>query len=341
MAYKNDLVHSWVIRELAVWKAAQRNHDTILSEIDLLSRKHKSIFIIAIKDGEVHVRDKPNLFAEDEMERNSVNNYITRIQWYRKFIQRIIENRHLTLTATLAIDTADLGDGSSISPIFVFAKRIGSPGILLPDIHFLKHDFYQSSIYKDQSEFKDKKDKAFFVGSTTGGGILTLEKLKEQSVPRIGSAAYFRNSNLVDFKFSHIVQCASEEVADAIRAMGFNSPVVPWQEQFQNKAIISMDGNGPTWSRVVVALKSNSVLLKYDSPYTLYWYDGLLPWFHYIPITTDADVERAIRLECQEPGILEFIARNGTHFYESYLTEEHVIDYTARLLKEYENTFFK
>jgi hypothetical protein len=47
---------------------------------------------------------------------------------------------------------------------------------------------------------------------------------------------------------------------------------------------------------VVIALKSNSALLKYDSPHHLYYFKELVPWLHYVPIVERGDIENILRL---------------------------------------------
>jgi len=89
----------------------------------------------------------------------------------------------------------------------------------------------------------------------------------------------------------------------------------------------------------VRALKSNSVLLKYDSPHVLYYFDGLVPWTHYVPIAKHEDVDAAVALERAEPGFFAPVAANGRAFAETFLTRENVLFYTAALLSLYQRCF--
>jgi hypothetical protein len=96
-----------------------------------------------------------------------------------------------------------------------------------------------------------------------------------------------------------------------------------------------MDGFGATCSRVPITLASNSVLLKYESPFQLFYFSGLIPWFHYIPIGKDEDVNVVIRMEEENPGTCAAIACNANRFANAYLTRNQVMRYTALLLQAY------
>jgi hypothetical protein len=112
-------------------------------------------------------------------------------------------------------------------------------------------------------------------------------------------------------------------------------PLLSWEEQLRRRFILSMDGNGATCSRVVITLLSNSVLLKYDSDDILYYFGGMQPWVHYVPVTHDNDVEKIIDLEARNPARFEQIAAAGQKFAMTYLTRDRVYEYTKILLMLY------
>jgi hypothetical protein len=61
---------------------------------------------------------------------------------------------------------------------------------------------------------------------------------------------------------------------------------------------------------LIHGLKSNSVILKYDSPHDLYYSPILRQWVHYIPIENDKDILNIIELEKDNPGVFEYISDN-------------------------------
>jgi hypothetical protein len=116
-------------------------------------------------------------------------------------------------------------------------------------------------------------------------------------------------------------------------------PLMTWLEQLENKFIISLDGNGATCSRVVIALLSNSVLLKYESKNILFFFGGLQPWLHYIPIASHNHVEIIMDIETLHPERFEQIASNGAEFARTYLNRAAIYSYTAILLQLYAESF--
>jgi uncharacterized protein YpbB len=96
-----------------------------------------------------------------------------------------------------------------------------------------------------------------------------------------------------------------------------------------------MDGNGATWTRIVKSLHSNSVLLKYESPRVQFYYNSLVPWLHYIPVSTDEDVLNIVKKEIEEPEKYEYIAKAGSEFAKAYLRKEVVDSYMIHLLQSF------
>ena len=86
---------------------------------------------------------------------------------------------------------------------------------------------------------------------------------------------------------------------------------------------------------MALALKSQCVLLKYDSPKHLFYFDQLVPWHHYVPIRSDDEVDSVIEIEKREPGHFSAIAENSQQFYNDILSRESCFDYMSGLLRRY------
>ncbi|MFZ0616819.1 MAG: glycosyl transferase family 90 [Chthoniobacterales bacterium] len=225
-------------------------------------------------------------------------------------------------------------------PVFSFDKLRGSEKILIPDADYLMSDGYQSLLIEDPVPFSNKQPKAVFAGATTGAGgnggaLLTLHKVKNDLVPRISSAQFFASSEDVDFKITSICQEDGAETVEYIKSLGICDEFWSWEKQLDYKFIISMDGNGAAWGRMVKSLHSNSVLMKYESQRVQFYYDSLVPWLHYIPIARDADVVDIVKKELEEPGRYEYIAKAGSEFAKEYLRKEVVDSYMIHLLKSF------
>jgi tetratricopeptide (TPR) repeat protein len=325
---------SWAVKETAIWQARRPDRREAFEIFRNLHETEYYTHLITISDGVVNLAEKPRSLI------GSCPHDDRRAVMYRDYIQSVVKNFCPDLTTQLVIDTTDARRRNDDVPVFVFQKPFGCTEIVLPDVDFFHHDFYDGNqIYEDTMPYGEKDCRAIFVGSTTGG-IISIEAAKSLSYPRLRSAVHFRNDPDVTFLLPNIVQCDSVEASRILREYGIGAGErISWNQQFRYKFIISMDGNGATCSRVVVALKSNSVLLKYDSPHSLYYFPGLCPWVHYIPISDDEDVRRIIEAERRRPGLFAHIAAAGKAFADAYVARQSTMQYTAWLLQLYDSCF--
>ncbi len=232
------------------------------------------------------------------------------------------------------MDIGDMPTPSQDIPIFQFQKPTGSSAILLPDIDFIGLDYYHQPVVADNIPYQEKATSAIFVGGTSGQRN-TVETVRAPVAPRLRIAKHFRGHPDIHVLLTTLTACENAEAEQALRDLGFGGPPIPWNEQFPHKFIISIDGNGATCSRVVIALKSNSALLKYNSTHRLYYFKGLIPWLHYVPIVENSDIEGIIRIEREYPDIFASIADEGRHFAETYINKQRVFQYVAELLTHY------
>lgn len=324
----NAVIESWCLEQLAPWLLRDAAPTEVAAEQVHLNRLSPCVFIVSIKEGRVSVADKPSGMVLPQI-------VTDRVRLYLAFFQDVVREHRLDIDTTFVLDVGDGGLESTVLPVFLFQKPQGSTAVLIPDIDFLGQQFYERDEYADARAYADKSTSAVFVGSTTGA-IYTQESVRALAPPRLHAAEYFRNKPDVTFMLTHLVQCDSPETEALLRSMGFgDGRYVKWREQFRHKLVLSMDGNGATCSRVVVALKSNSALVKYASSYVLYYFSQLVPWCHYIPVTADADVERVVEIERSHPGVFEPVARQGRMFAERFLNRHAVQLYVAQLLRLY------
>ena len=289
------------------------------------------IFLFKIKNAKVTIIDKH--FTTPALSRAQKAPLVARAQIYKSYLEKLapyLKKQNILLAFYL-------GDGEKRDPrcpVFCFHKDEGSKSILFPDLDFVQWDFYSDYKYLDLRSFESKENSAIFVGSTTGG-LITQTRILEKSHPRLRAAEFFKEVDEVTFELTTICQCDSPETELVLRNLGYGSARKEWDEQLNHKFIISMDGNGATWSRTVAALKSASVLLKYNSKSQLFYFSYLTPWKHYIPISSDEDVLNVVKTEKERPGFFSSIAKNGSEFANKYLTKESVTRYTLGLLNEY------
>jgi hypothetical protein len=111
-----------------------------------------------------------------------------------------------------------------------------------------------------------------------------------------------------------------------------------WPQQWESRFLISIDGNGATCSRVALALKSNSALVKYASPFALFYFPKLQAGRDYLAVTAEREIEAIVERELTTPGFHRDIAEAGTRFYERFLDRRRLFAYTALLLSAYAAT---
>ena len=322
-------VREWRDRELAAW-AGHAVDDHALHE---LNATRPWLFLFTIGRWGASVAAKPP-GADD-----GGPHARRRLGYYLPFLDRVARQAGLTRPLTIAVDLNDEPVASDDLPVFAFQKHRGARNVLIPDVEFLQpdHNSLPSWLTFDRTPWRAKQHSAVFAGSTTGG-VITADVVRTLALPRLRAGAFFRDAPDVDFRLPNLVECDTPETEAMLRAMGFGVGAMSWQEQFRHRFIISMDGNGATCSRVVIALRSHSVLLKYASDRVLYYFHGLAPGEHYVPIQTDADVLRTVSAARSDPAPYRAINAAARRFAGAFLTRRAVEHYMAALLQGYAAT---
>ena len=316
-----DLAALLVDVQLSPWRRRKVEKTRYLDHVTAIGSTSPSVYIFDIDGGEVSVRSKAD----------EVSVYAERADKYHHMIMGAVRTSPMARPVTIAVDVDDEAGDQVDYPVFSFQKEVNGANILLPDfeLHMIA---YLRSAPHDAKPFHSKACRATFAGSTTGGGQLTLGDVEGVRFPRLRAALFFRDHPLVDFRLPGIVQCETREVEDRLRAMGFGDGRVSWDETFDAKFVISIDGNGATCSRMAIALASNCALLKYVQQYSLFYSPALIAGYHYIPVFEDQDVVRAIDHEMANPGYFEHVASAGALFARDVLSEAAVHTYVATLL---------
>lgn len=320
--------------QLEKWAVDRPDTATVRRRLDELNAEQPSLTLFSIKGQEVSVVHPGGVPKEPLVFRDA------RTAMYKAFFENVLSRARLDLDLVFALDTHDASCISQDVPIFVFQKHAHDKYVLLPDPDFMRYDFYDAHEFDDPVARDFKRDLAVFAGSTTGAGLITMESLDAHRVPRINSALRFKGSDRVAFTLPEIIQCENEQVSEAIEALAIGGPKVSWREQFAAKYLISIDGNGATCSRVIISLKSNSILLKYDSPMRLYYFDCMKPWEHFVPISSDNDILSTMDALEQDVDLSRHIALSGKHLYDDILSRDGVHSYMAKLLEGYSACFF-
>jgi len=325
-------VENWAALEIAPWVGAGIRKSDLADGLRAASTRDPSLATYRIRDGAVDLVE----VRQDLLTPFKYEFCYPRALLLRDFLQQIVTEHRIDCDILLGVRMEDRGPEERSVPIFCFHKVRYESNILLPDLDFLFTHFYQDEALRDRTPFAQKRAEAFFVGATTGG-MVTMERVEAGGHERIRAARFFRDKPGVTFEISNIVQCDSPETQSHVaQLVPVSTAWRSWQEQMECRYILSMDGNGVSWSRTAVALSSDSVLVKYSSPYLLYYFHGLEPWVHYIPIRRDqqvldlvANADRTVERDAR-------IAEAGKAFFRTHLTRDAVIAYAAELLRQYD-----
>lgn len=327
-----QVLDNWCEAETRYWTDIYTGPHTFVSELERLNDNIATIFIIDIEGQSVRIRPKPRFYlGQGSPDNNSQE--AQRARLYRSYLETCLRLSSASLTMSLALDVHDLPLHQSTAPIFCFQKQAASRNILLPDVDFMQNLWYLETF--SETSFAMKSNTATFIGSSTGGGLLTADKIISASSPRLAFARDLIGNPRINFLIGAAVQCEGPAAEDLLRSQPYFSHPVSWLEQLTSKFIISIDGNGATCSRVVNALRSRSVLLKFSSPNLLYYFRGLEPWHHYIIVDTTADIERVINDDLGQHSRFVRIADNANEFSDRFLSFDPVHWYGAKLLMRY------
>jgi Glycosyl transferase family 90 len=166
----------------------------------------------------------------------------------------------------------------------------------------------------------DRVPRVFWRGSSTGADIITLDSLP--NLPRFrlcaAGAGSKRLANVFDAKLTNIVQASDAEEARKIReyvdSRGLLSTHVPQIDFVKYRFQIDIDGNSNSWS-FLPKLMMGACLLKVVSRWRQWYYDGLHPWEHYVPVKNDlSDLEEQVAWCLENGEQARQIATNGMKF---------------------------
>lgn len=297
-----------------------------------LNDRSISAFVFSIRGRHVRLWPKRAFSfpaGEETLRRGEQQTFARRATLYRAFIEKVVRRSRLQYSIDFALDVNDYPEDHPDYPIFAFQKERSAHNILLPDVDFFHSKWYLKD--HDSLPYESKLVSACFVGSSTGAW-LSVEGIRRLEAPRLRAAAYFHGNPRVYFRIANAVQCLSEEARSTLMSQPYYTDFVSWQDQLRHRFIISMDGNGAACSRLVKGLRSNSVVIKFESPYELYYFPALVAGRDYVSVEDEQGVERIIEIEAENPGTFKSFTVAGQQFSAKYHNIRSVMDYTARLL---------
>jgi hypothetical protein len=240
----------------------------------------------------------------------------------------------------------NIGEYKKMCPIFSQSVKDENGDLLLPtndDIIRITGKYFtdkcDSQYLKDElinRDWKKKKEIAIFRGGATGCGI-TIE-----NNPRL-KIAYLSVQNrdildagITDFnakakKYSgrplEVIDLKKMELMGIVKSEGINN-----SQKSEYKYIINVDGSVSAF-RLGYELSMNSVILKVESEYKMWYSDLLRPYKEYIPIKSDcSDLIEKIKWCKENDRECKKIAGNAMKFYDKYLSNEGILNYMQNML---------
>jgi hypothetical protein len=224
-----------------------------------------------------------------------------------------------------------------LGPCFVFAKREDVASlILIPDIKALAGYGKLRKMIPEANTaipWNEKLAKTFWRGSSTGGysTLASWDKLARAKLV-LASLSFPQE---IDARFNSVVQC-DPEVPGLMKAKGMVSASVSRPDHLKYKYLVDVDGNSCSYERYFWLLLSNSLVIKQVTPNIQWYYGGLEPYKHFLPVKEDlSDLVEKIDWARQHDEEARMMAERSTEFVENNLSSEDTLLYLSLLLKEY------
>lgn len=218
-------------------------------------------------------------------------------------------------------------------PIFVVAKyQYDKNYILFPDWYAVEgYRYNEQGIQQGTALYpwNQKKEIMFWRGSWTG--VKNNQRWKEFARPKLAILSK-HYPDILDAKLT-----SAEDMKRAVEQEGgLLGKKKGIAEHLAYKYLVDVDGHSCTWPRIHDWLMSNSVLLKQMSGDIQWFYEGLVPYYHFVPIAADlSDLisqfhwARMHDAECQE------MTKRSNQFVKDYLTQEAIYHYIYCLIHAY------
>ncbi|MCH9610893.1 MAG: hypothetical protein S4CHLAM81_05360 [Chlamydiales bacterium] len=239
-------------------------------------------------------------------------------------------------------DLGDCYDGSD--PIFTFARNRDANGsLLMPDCEAL-NSFDRKYLYSairqscTQVDWIAKEPTIFWRGGATGPAIYEVNDAKINArlfLVQQGKTLSYINAALTSYGNS--LEHLAREEKEAYFILGNRvSPV----DSLKFKYLIDIDGNSCCYSRTFWILLSNSLMFKQTTRNTQWYYKGLQPFVHYIPVANDLeDLHTSFEWAVANDEQCKQIAEQASLFAENHLLFKQNQSYLYHLLIAYANNF--
>lgn len=146
-----------------------------------------------------------------------------------------------------------------------------------------------------------------------------------------------QHPDVIDARLTDDANLAGSESAVTLKQrleimFGSRADPLPPADFVRYKYLVSLDGAVSAWKRVPLILASGSVLML-QHRWHQFFYPGLQPWVHYVPLKPDiSDIRERYGLLRAQPAWARAIAENGQRFAQEVLSPEALENYFVEIL---------
>lgn len=326
LSFRGKSLPSWMEENIRK-EVAEFSSYTVEELENVFSKVSRTLFHFRIRNGQVFVRCNENgLFPP-------MSEYALAMMHILKQPECRIDSGDFLLdfADTVAHSTTDF-------PILCFSKQSRSNFIMVPDGFAIGSERIQLLQEIDLASIRfaweKKQDMGFWIGAVNG---LFLNRNDEWRTNQRASVVLFSlaHPTLVFARFSEYAK--EDRICEEMLSMHaeLSSPRISQAAACNYKYQIDVEGWSCGFHRSQWVLYSNCVSVKQNGPNTQWYYNGLVPYVHYVPYSTDcSDLEDVIMwLRSNEDKARE-IALQGRQFARKYLNTDMTYLYLHEVMVE-------
>ena len=264
-----------------------------------------------------------------------------RLRKTTRFLDALCKSRKLPDTEFILTvhDAWNFPDKGFKTPVFTYAKHKDSAAVLFPDP--LSENFARRSrksinraMKSSKFSWDTKKNIAFWRGGTTGEGKYTDRSWFKRYRSQLALLSNYYPDR-VDAGFTSYPGVDAKVVDEMNRVI----PKKNWtvhKDHLKYKYLVVPDGNTCTYPRYYLSLLSNSVAFKQDSNHIQWFYGGLTPYEHYVPVKEDfSDLPEKVLWAIDHDDEMQKISKQATAFINDHLLPKDIQGYATELIKQY------
>lgn len=224
--------------------------------------------------------------------------------------------------ASAALGNVSDGEECGAGTIAFSANTEGA--ILVPDAIFYAtrgYAAYRAASESWRTDWAVREETIVWRGTTTGRGRIASAEMApgdDALLQRTRMCLILRPTQGLDTKFAGIAQSAKPQrdryQLERAGILGGHIDPMTW---LVRKFAIDIDGNTNAWSNLFTRLLAGCCVIKIASPfgYRQWYYDALLPWQHFVPVSADlSDLQEKIDWCRMHDGECAKIASAGRDF---------------------------